>query len=474
MPHTSGLPAVRALSTVSSLSSSASTMAATTEVTENVSPSRSSPSRSSPSRTSSSSSTSIPLPGRLPLTSPYPFAAAPDIIRAHQKDAYFTGTLANDLADLVLRVAGGRKAHAWAAEMRTAAELAYFGLTTGLGHRTLGEEYCDLMLVTPNGVQHGNPNTLVTPSPLKRTVHVLASVLAPYLVGRSLPRMRRALRRRLETRVAELQEAAATATAKIHTRLRVRILLPIFRYLLAHLDALTSGTRVRAVTLALFYFYGAYYTLTTRLLSLRYVFLRRRPSSGQPGAPADDPVGYEVLGALLVLQMAVQGYLHVRDTLTSSSFSPSSSSSSYSSSSSLSPSRLVPVQASLDHEHTYTANNELLLGGAEAPFVSPSPSSPSSMAPAAMTHTPETPLDPDTGGPGYRFSLDAQGTMRWLGSRAQRQCTLCLEVLKDPAATPCGHVFCWRCIGDWVREKPECPLCRRDAQPQHILPLQAF
>ncbi|CAK7246146.1 MAG: peroxisome bioproteinsis factor 10 [Sporothrix thermara] len=479
MSSGAGLPAVRALSTVSSLPSSTPAPAAPEAAQDSTSRSSSSlATTSSSAMTAPATAAATPLPALLPLTSPFPFASAPDIIRAHQKDAYFSGTLANDLSDLVLRFAGGRTAHAWATETRTAAELAYFGLTAWLGHRTLGEEYCDLMAVTPK--QDGpsgssdNSNTLVIPSPLKRSVYVLTTVLAPYVVGRSLPGVRRALRRRLEAKVAALEGAAALVAAhqraakqkdtnmNTHTDtdtrpkskskskgaaglpLRVRVLLPIYRYLLAHLDTVTSGTHVRAVTLALFYFYGAYYTLTTRLLGLRYVFTRRRTTPGQSGAATDDVVGYEVLGALLVLQMAVQGYVHV----------------------------------SLDHDHSYTANNELLLGSstddAAALSAASSSSSPSSMALAAMTHTPDTPRDPDTGGPGYRFSLEPKQTMRWLGSRAQRQCTLCLEMLKDPAATPCGHVFCWRCIGDWVKEKPECPLCRRAAQPQHILPLQAL
>jgi peroxin-10 len=63
--------------------------------------------------------------------------------------------------------------------------------------------------------------------------------------------------------------------------------------------------------------------------------------------------------------------------------------------------------------------------------------------------------------------------MDWIKGQQQRKCTLCLEELKDPAATQCGHVFCWTCIGDWVREKPECPLCRRAAMAQHILPLRS-
>lgn len=53
-----------------------------------------------------------------------------------------------------------------------------------------------------------------------------------------------------------------------------------------------------------------------------------------------------------------------------------------------------------------------------------------------------------------------------------RSCMLCLSPMVDPSAANCGHMFCWECIVDWVREHPECPLCRQLCLEQNLLPLR--
>ncbi|KAL2174703.1 Pex12 amino terminal region-domain-containing protein, partial [Thermothelomyces heterothallicus CBS 202.75] len=451
-----------------------------------------------------------------PLTSsPYPYAAAPDIIRAHQKDAYFQGVLANQLSDLHRRLRGARSAHAWAAETRTFAAALYLCLTTLLGNRTLGEEYCDLVQVEEapsklfasssssssssskaaddhiyeNSLGDGGP---LLPSLPRRAGYILTAIVLPHLASRALPSVRSAIRKRLQSRLATLsrrrqqqqqqQQQQQTGTKSGSGRgggggiTEYRVL----RYLLAHLTPLTSGAHFRAATLAVFYFTGAYYELSKWVWGLRYVFTTRAGRvdddnhhhyhSPQHGGGNGGRAGYEVLGVLLVVQMAVRAWLHVREQLSSGSSAAGGGGGGgeeeedgedgFRERTAFGPGANVDV--SLD-EHAFTSNNELLGGGGGGG----SSSQRSWGEIGAMAHTPVL----KAGRARYDLGTSDK-VMGWIKGAQQRKCTLCLEELKDPAATQCGHVFCWACIGDWVREKPECPLCRREAMVQHILPLR--
>ena len=54
------------------------------------------------------------------------------------------------------------------------------------------------------------------------------------------------------------------------------------------------------------------------------------------------------------------------------------------------------------------------------------------------------------------------------------KCSLCFENCTCPTVPPCGHLYCWSCIIEWVSEKGNCPLCRNPTQPRQCVPLQNF
>ena len=352
----------------------------------------------------------------------YPFAASPDIIRSNQKDIYFQGVLLEHLSTILRRLYGSRFAHTHNSEARTFTELLYLGLTTFIGNRTLGEEYCDIYQI--------ESHTKKLPEVGRRAGYIFTAVLLPYTLSKTLPSLRARIRLRLENNLNRVPK---------HSRTSLRYRLQ--HYVLTNLNALTSisTSPLYAINLAVFYFTGSYYHLSKRLFNLRYIFSKHL-------APSEQRIGYEVLGVLLVLQMTVQAYLHLHNTIATS----------------------LPTEGP----------SAILDDGVEIGL--PTPQDPDHLSYTSekagdtsrlrISHTTHTPLSP-TSTP-YRYELSDPSTLAWLQPKQTRKCTLCLEPMKDPSVTTCGHVFCWTCILDWVEEKPECPLCRQAVLGQHVLPLR--
>uniref|UniRef100_A0A3P9JBL0 Uncharacterized protein n=1 Tax=Oryzias latipes TaxID=8090 RepID=A0A3P9JBL0_ORYLA len=56
------------------------------------------------------------------------------------------------------------------------------------------------------------------------------------------------------------------------------------------------------------------------------------------------------------------------------------------------------------------------------------------------------------------------------------QCSICLDVFKDPVSTPCGHNFCKNCITEHLNiDVPlQCPICRRMFYPKPELQINTL
>ncbi|KAL4865976.1 hypothetical protein BDV12DRAFT_173658 [Aspergillus spectabilis] len=346
----------------------------------------------------------------------YPFATSPDIIRSHEKDAFLIANLANQAQSIIRSLRGARFAHSYSEAIKHLTELLYFSLTTVIGNRTLGEEYCDLVQL--------EDDTLQLPSISRRVGYILSSILVPWTLQRILPTFRQRLRTKLERSIARQQLKAQQTKESINppkqqvffTKSRVQ------KYILEHLDSITSISPIYALSITTFYFTGSYYHLSKRLWGLRYVFTKKLEENEQR-------VGYEVLGILLVLQIAVQSILHVKK-----------------------------VSDSLQQEDRDEHSESVGTGGKEETLA------------RSIEHPSSLPLLPASSAR-YDLSEDPDA-IPWIPIGQQSKCTLCLESFKDPSVTTCGHVFCWTCVCDWVREKPECPLCRQEVLASKVLPLR--
>lgn len=343
----------------------------------------------------------------------YPPAPPSTLLLSNQKDLALTTSLQTHLSTLLSALHSSRYAQTHTASLHTIASALYFLLTTGLGNRTLGEEYTDIHQVEVGAA--GGQGAGRLPSVERRAGYILSSVLLPYGLSRMLPAVRGRVRGWVEGRPGV-------------KRGRVR------GYVLENLGGVLSLSPVYAGTLAVFYISGTYYHLSKWVFGLRYV-LSKRPREGE------GRVGYEVLGMLLVVQMVVQAWMHVRSTIAEAR----------------------EERGVLEEEVQETDG---LLGDTTTETTTTGLLADSRARIGVATHTPLLPVDVP------RYDLSDASTLGWLQPKQQRKCTLCLEPMKDPSVTTCGHVFCWTCILDWVNEKPECPLCRQAVLRQHVLPLR--
>uniref|UniRef100_A0A6G1SNF8 RING-type E3 ubiquitin transferase n=1 Tax=Aceria tosichella TaxID=561515 RepID=A0A6G1SNF8_9ACAR len=53
-------------------------------------------------------------------------------------------------------------------------------------------------------------------------------------------------------------------------------------------------------------------------------------------------------------------------------------------------------------------------------------------------------------------------------------CQLCSGPRNEATSALCGHIFCWSCIHNWLKERNECPICRMPTEPSRLIHLVNF
>ena len=136
--------------------------------------------------------------------------------------------------------------------------------------------------------------------------------------------------------------------------------------------------------------------------------------------PGEQRPGYELLGLLLLLQIATQSYLSLTTSNTDS-----------------------------DPATTLIEN-----------ILSPTPTLDEKATPAGPRDSPISNDNATVEQP--VVDLQDETVLPYIPT-GSRRCPLCLDPMKDPTAAECGHLFCWTCILRWTGEavgQGECPICR--------------
>lgn len=307
------------------------------------------------------------------LAKPLPFAHAADIVRAHQKDEHFRGLLRRHICGALEEVFGHRRAGPWQVFAALLSDCIYVLATSVLCCRTLGEEYCELLVVKA-GMQRASQGRRL----LAASLAVLPMAALQWLV----PSQRHGfafnagMGRELLTRFLTSVAAVAHPALQLH--------------------------------LAVFYVSGAFRCVSDRFTNLRAVSLSERPYRG---------FSYRPLGLLLIAQVLGQTccrYMHCRWQ------------------------REQPAQET------------------------------------ALTRVTLSVLGEGASQCGRVLEGRSLGERCSSGLSRLPVCRICMCPSDCPTATPCGHLYCWDCIGSWCATKASCPLCRASVLPQQLLPLNHY
>ena len=74
---------------------------------------------------------------------------------------------------------------------------------------------------------------------------------------------------------------------------------------------------------------------------------------------------------------------------------------------------------------------------------------------------------------GGSTSGGSEGEEKSVGeAEASFVCNICLDPVKDPVITQCGHLYCWSCLYRWLNtQHTTCPVCKAGVSKENVIPL---
>lgn len=307
-------------------------------------------------------------------------------------------------------------------EIKLLSDVMYYYQTIGCGTSTLGEEYCSIMRV--------DSRTNHSTGKLRNTMLAMLQALSPYLDAAAEAWGERQRGGMSDMSVeAQLLRVSRSTTRTSRHRYIIRMehwyarVCEKATQLVSRLPGRDTGASILLwivenkstllrMHLALFYLFRVYYHIPKRILGIRYRGYGRQGNTGEPVTL------YTILGMLLLSQASSAALMWTIGLI-------------YRNGSKKRDRRIDVDQQTSDGVVLYDYQGNVVVRD-------------------LMAHETDNDTDHPSRSHGHK-------------------CPLCLSQRQIPTATPCGHVFCWTCIGEWCSKKPECPLCRSMALPSQLV-----
>ncbi|OQR94505.1 ring finger protein 5 [Achlya hypogyna] len=57
------------------------------------------------------------------------------------------------------------------------------------------------------------------------------------------------------------------------------------------------------------------------------------------------------------------------------------------------------------------------------------------------------------------------------GAASDFDCNICIDRVKEPVVTLCGHLYCWPCLFQWIANHNDCPVCKAGVTSENVIPV---